>query len=90
MIPNIKTCFNKNVTFLALALVLCSPMLSSLLHICTFKMKNNLKHLRSSRMAPKHAKLQIFIQANITVRKKTKDLPETTTFGWWSFYKGVL
>ena len=32
-------------------------------------------------MAPKHAKLHIFIQANITVGKKTKNLPKTTTFG---------
>ena len=32
-------------------------------------------------MAPKHAKLEIFIQANITVGKKTKNLAKTTTFG---------
>ena len=41
-------------------------------------------------MAPKHAQLQIFIQANITVGIKMKDLPRMTTFGQWLFYKGVL
>ena len=32
-------------------------------------MKNNLEHFESSRMAPKHAQLQIFIQANVTMGK---------------------
>ena len=39
-------------------------------------MKSNLKHFPSLRMAPKHAQLQIFIQANITVRKKTETWQE--------------
>ena len=34
--------------------------------------------------------LQIFIQANITVGKKPKNLPSMTIFIQWSFYKGVL
>ena len=32
-------------------------------------------------MVPKHAQLQIFIEANIIVNKKTKNLPRATTFG---------
>ena len=40
-------------------------------------------------MAPKHAQLQIFIQATITLNTKTTNLPNTTTFGQWSFYEGV-
>ena len=53
-------------------------------------------------MAPKHAQLQIFIQANITVEKKTKNLPrmisghfikvfyKTTTFEWSQEWLVVL
>ena len=47
-------------------------------------------------MAPKHAKLQIFIPANyycyntFKMGIKTKNLPRTTRIGFWSFYKGLL
>ena len=48
-------------------------------------------------MGPKHAKLQIFTPANLSKfikhsqwEIKTKDLPRTTPFGLWSFYKRVL
>ena len=47
-------------------------------------------------MTPKHEKLQIFIQQIFIVYKtftatiKTKNIPRTTRFGLWSFYKGVL
>ena len=47
-------------------------------------------------MAPKHAKLQIFIPSNCIVDKiftvivKTKNLSRTTRFGLWLFYKDVL
>ena len=41
MIPNIKTYFDKNVTFLVL--VPAMKHSSSLLNICTFKMKSNLQ-----------------------------------------------
>ena len=68
MILNIKTCFDKKVTFSFGASVIVKQ-LSLLLNICTFKMKSRLKQFQSSRMASKHAQLQIFIQANITVGK---------------------
>ena len=32
----------------------------------------------------------MFIQANITVGAKTKNLPRRTTFALWLFYKDVL
>ena len=42
-------------------------------------------------MAPKHAQLQIFIQANITVEKKTKNLPRTISGHFIKvFYKKPL
>ena len=53
-----------------------------LFNICTFKIKSNWKHFWSSRMAPKQAKLQIFIQVNlyffqnIPAGKKTKTCQE--------------
>ena len=36
-------------------------------------------------MSPKQMQLPIFIQAKPW--EKTKNLPRTTTFGWWSFNK---
>ena len=53
-----------------------------LFNICTSKIKSNWKHFWSSRMAPKQAKLQIFIQVNlyffqnIPAGKKTKTCQE--------------
>ena len=38
--------------------------------------KSNLEHFQSLRMTLKHAQLQIFIQANITVGKKQKTCQE--------------
>ena len=48
-----------------------------------------------ARMAPKLAKLEIFIPINFydkifTVGIKTKNLPSTTRLDLWSFFKGVL
>ena len=71
MIPNIKTHLDKKVTFLALVPVLQWNKPSLLLHICTFKMKSNLKHFESSRMTSKHTQLQIFNSSKYHCWKKT-------------------
>ena len=47
----------------------------SLLNICTFKMKSNLKHFYLQEWH-QNPQLQIFIQANITVGKKLKPCQE--------------
>ena len=42
-------------------------------------------------MAPKHSKLQIFIVYKTFIEGiKAKNLPRTSRFGLWSFYKGVF
>ena len=63
--------------------------LSSLVRICTLKMKSNLKHFYI-REWHQNTQLQIFIEANITVGKTTKNLPRTNTLASWLFYKGIL
>ena len=49
-------------------------------------MKSNLifENFQSSR--PQNAQLQILIEANTTVGKKTKNLPIMITFAQWPFY----
>ena len=37
-----------------------------------------------------NVQLQVFIQANVTVGEKAKNLARTTTPAKWQFYKGVL
>ena len=74
MMPNAEAYFDSKCSSVIASVIV--EQSSSLLNICTFKMKSNTKHFQSLRMAPKHAELQIFIQANITVEKKLETCHE--------------
>ena len=52
---------------------------STLLNVCLFKIKSNSKYSKSSRMAPKHAKWQIFIHYKTFTLGGNKNLLRTTT-----------
>ena len=77
MILNIKTCFDKKVTLLAMV-----QQPSSLLYICTFKMKSNL--------GTKICAIANFYSGKYYRGKKTKNVPRASTFGLWSFYRSVF
>ena len=76
MIPNIKTYFDKKINIFSFGASVTVKQPFLLLNICIAKMKSNLKNIFNLQKWHQNSQLQIFIQANINVRKKLQTCQE--------------